>query len=313
MVKFLCAALLSVAVTSVEARPQKADIEGSKDHPLVSRYPGSSIGEYRTSEFDELALPLGKTNGDGAPAKNLHLEGKITRISYAAPTHRSILEIYRNYEAALKKAGFEVLFACVDDEGCGSHGPTLWQAAGAEDWDWASGQRYLSAKLSRPEGDAYVSLHVGQWHDPDKGAAIVLYVIESKPMDQGLVTVDAAALASDITRTGHSAVYGIYFDTGKAEVKPESDAALKEIAKLLVQDPNLKLHVVGHTDNVGTVASNMDLSRRRADAVAKTLTTNYKVAASRLAAEGVGPLAPVASNDSEEGRAKNRRVELVKQ
>jgi len=128
-----------------------------------------------------------------------------------------------------------------------------------------------------------------------------------------MIKVDAAALASDITRTGHSAVYGIYFDTGKADIKPESDAALKEITKLLQQDPKLKLHVVGHTDNVGTLASNMDLSRRRADAVARALTTKYQIAALRLTSEGVGPLAPVMSNDSEDGRAKNRRVELVKQ
>ena len=304
---------VTMAAAAVGARAQDADIEGSKDHPLVTRYPGSVIDEYRTTEFDDLTLPLGKTNDDGVPAKSQHLQGKITRISYAAPPHRSIVEIYRNYESALKKAGFEVLFACVNVDGCGSNGPTLWQAQGKEDWSWSSGQRYLSAKLSRSEGDVYVSLLVGQWSDPDKGAAVLLYVVEPKPMEQGLITVDAAALASDLTRTGHSAVYGIYFDTGKADVKPESDAALKEIAKLLQEDSNLKLHVVGHTDNVGTLASNMDLSRRRADAVAKVLTANYKIAAARLTAQGVGPLAPVASNDSEEGRAKNRRVELVKQ
>jgi len=119
--------------------------------------------------------------------------------------------------------------------------------------------------------------------------------------------------ASDITRTGHAAVYGIYFDTGKADVKPESDATLKEIAQMLQQAPALTVHVVGHTDNVGTLASNMDLSRRRADAVVQVLTSKYHIAAARLNGQGVGPLAPVASNQSEEGRSKNRRVELVQQ
>ena len=141
----------------------------------------------------------------------------------------------------------------------------------------------------------------------------MLYVVEIKPMEGGLVTVDAAALASDITRSGHAAVYGIYFDTAKAEVKPESDAALKEIAKLLQQTPTLKLFVVGHTDGVGTLASNMDLSKRRADAVVAALTTKYGVGAARLVAQGCGPLAPVLSNASEDGRARNRRVELVAQ
>ena len=108
-------------------------------------------------------------------------------------------------------------------------------------------------------------------------------------------------------------MYGIYFDTGKADVKPESNAVLDENAKLLQQYSTLKLHVVGHPDNAGSLASNMDLSRRRADAVSKVLSIEYRIEGSRLTAQGVGPLAPVASNDSEEGRAKNRRVELVKQ
>ena len=125
--------------------------------------------------------------------------------------------------------------------------------------------------------------------------------------------MDAAALAGDITKTGHSAVYGIYFDTAKAEVKPESDAALQEIAKLLQQNAQLKLLVVGHTDSVGALASSMDLSKRRADAVVQVLTAKSGIAASRLNAQGAGLLAVVASNKSEEGRAENRRVELVEQ
>ncbi len=132
-------------------------------------------------------------------------------------------------------------------------------------------------------------------------------------MDSSLVAVNADSLTSDISRTGHASDYGIYFDTGKADVKPESDATLKEIAKLLQKNAQLKLYVVGHTDNVGNLASNQDLSQRRADAVAQLLSAKYGVLAARLRAIGDGPSAPVASNDSEEGRAKNRRVELVKQ
>jgi len=109
------------------------------------------------------------------------------------------------------------------------------------------------------------------------------------------------------------AVYGIHFDTGKAEVKPDSAGTLGEIAKLLQADPKLKLYVVGHTDNVGALAANVDLSQRRAAAVVQSLTGQYRVDASRLLAEGAGPYAPVAANDTEAGRAQNRRVELVRQ
>jgi flagellar motor protein MotB len=286
---------------------QGDDAAGSKDHPLISRYPSSTINRYSQKEFDEYELPLSKVAG-GKYAKTQHVEGKVTAIYYTTPEGRSALEIYRNYESGLKNGGFQELFTCAKT--CGDPPPggsfPLDDAFG----NYGEDTRYLAAKLARAEGDVYVALWV---YDSSFDIKTFLAVVEAKPMETGLVTVNAAALASDITRTGHASVYGIYFDTGKADVKPESEAALEEIAKLLQQDPSLKLYVVGHTDNVGTLASNMDLSRRRATAVTQVLTTKHGVAAARLSPQGDGPTAPVASNESEEGRAKNRRVELVKQ
>ncbi|MGA2050931.1 MAG: OmpA family protein, partial [Terracidiphilus sp.] len=127
------------------------------------------------------------------------------------------------------------------------------------------------------------------------------------------VVANAAALSSGITGAGHVIVNGILFDTGKADVKPESDAALKEVTKLLKGHPAMKVYVVGHTDNVGGLAANMDLSKRRAASVVQLLTTKYGISAAQLQSYGDGPYAPVASNDSEDGRSLNRRVELVKQ
>jgi len=287
------------------ALAQQKDVAGGKDHPLISRYPGSIITEYSASAFDEYTLPLGKLEG-GQFAKSQSLEGKLTRLHYEIPLGRSPLEDSRNYAQELQTGGFQKLFSCSSAEQCG--GGTV----GNVGWCGGCSPRQLSAKLSRQEGDVYVSFHVEQ-DNPDVQAQVQLDVIEMKAMEAGLVTVDAAALGNDLTRTGHSAVYGIYFDTGKADVKPESDAALQEIAKLLQQNSALKLHVVGHTDNLGQLASNMDLSHRRADAVVNILSKKYSIGAARLDSQGVGPLAPVASNESEAGRAKNRRVELVKQ
>jgi outer membrane protein OmpA-like peptidoglycan-associated protein len=288
-------------------------MEGSKDHPLITRYPGSYIAKYLTKEFDEFSLPLGPVEEENKITKNQHLEGKITRIVYVAPAGRTVLEVFRNYQSALKKAGFETLFTC-GPQGCGSTIANAYANSGdnTDYWGPEHGIHYISAKLARPEGDVYVSLLVDD-QGPDSRANAELYVIEVKPMESDLITVNAASLAKDINRTGHASVYGIYFDTGKADVKPESDATLKEIAKLLQGDPSLKLYVVGHTDNQGALDMNMDLSRRRAEAVLSALTTKYAVPAVRLKAYGSGPYAPVASNDSEAGRAKNRRVELVKQ
>jgi OmpA-OmpF porin, OOP family len=136
-------------------------------------------------------------------------------------------------------------------------------------------------------------------------------LIETKLTQEVVAT--AAVLSSGLAASGHIVVNGILFDTGKAEVKPESGGALQEIVKLLKQDAKLKLYVVGHTDNVGVLAPNVELSRRRAAPVVQVLTSQYGVDAGRLLAYGDGPYAPLASNDSEDGRTLNRRVELVKQ
>jgi outer membrane protein OmpA-like peptidoglycan-associated protein len=120
-------------------------------------------------------------------------------------------------------------------------------------------------------------------------------------------------MAADISTTGHVALYGIHFDTNSADIKPESEPTLQEIAKLLRNDAALKLYVVGHTDSVGGYEYNIGLSQRRADSVTKALAARHGIAAARLKGAGVGLLAPVAPNDTEEGRAKNRRVELVRQ
>jgi OOP family OmpA-OmpF porin len=144
------------------------------------------------------------------------------------------------------------------------------------------------------------------------GTTYELTIVERAVMSQQ-VTANAASMALEIGNTGRVALYGIYFDFDKSTLKPESKPALDEIAKLLGQDAQLKLYVVGHTDNVGEIGYNMTLSQARAEAVVKSLTEDYGINAGRLKAFGVGPLAPVASNRTDEGRAKNRRVELVGQ
>lgn len=132
-------------------------------------------------------------------------------------------------------------------------------------------------------------------------------------MAEDLVTVNAAAMAKGIEETGHIALYGLRFATDSAEIAPESETTLAEMATFLHENPETDVYVVGHTDDTGTLSHNMDLSQRRAEAVGRALVSRHGVAAARLIAKGVGPLAPVSSNDTEEGRARNRRVELVEQ
>jgi outer membrane protein OmpA-like peptidoglycan-associated protein len=126
-----------------------------------------------------------------------------------------------------------------------------------------------------------------------------------------LITVTGESLADEIDKTGKVAVYGIYFDSDSADIKPESKDTLAEISKLLALRPELALYVDGHTDNEGTEEYNQTLSGERAQAVVDALVAQFGITADRVASRGFGESKPVAANDSVEGRAWNRRVELV--
>jgi OmpA-OmpF porin, OOP family len=140
-----------------------------------------------------------------------------------------------------------------------------------------------------------------------------LDLIETKPVSDKLIVVSASDISKGLEASGRVALYGILFDTNKSDIKPESRPALDEIAKYLRSNANAKLDVVGHTDNIGSYDSNLDLSRARAAAVVGTLVGEYNINPQRLRASGVGFLAPIASNANDDGRTKNRRVELLLQ
>jgi len=266
---------LLLAAVSLGIAQEEKDVTGSADHPLFTRMPGYYILEYDVKDFDKFSSPY-------LQGADEVWEGKLTNIAYTIKTgakQASMLQIARNYANALKKIGGKIL---CDEE------------------------RVIEGKILKDGGTTYV--HAEAFND---GADYKLTIVESKPMEQDVIA-DASALSASIAATGKAAVYGIYFDTGKSIVKPESAPSLEQITKLLKQNQNLMLYVVGHTDNVGTLESNLKLSADRADAVVKALIAKG-IAASRLKPAGVGPYCPVASNKTEDGKARNRRVELVEQ
>lgn len=268
------------------------------DHPLISR---SVLSDRKVEAFAEYKLVTGLTpKGDFIGEK---IQGKVTRIVYQNPQGRSTLEIFKNYQQAFAAAGVATLFTCELND-CG---PAFARSA----WGRYNGlftaadgdPRYLAGKLATPKTTTYVALMIGRQRSQ-------IDIIEVVAMQGDMVVADAAAMARGIDRDGKVSVYGIYFDTDKADIKPESKPALDEIAKLLKSRADLKLFVVGHTDITGALAHNRLLSEARARAVVK-LVGDYKIDAARLEWYGVGPLAPTAPNASDDGRAKNRRVELV--
>ena len=154
-------------------------------------------------------------------------------------------------------------------------------------------------------------MYHGDQYKPGQ-ALIHLDIVKSEVFESSLTVVAPEEIIDDLAETGHIALYGIYFDFDAAALKPESAPALEAIEKALVNDPSLKIYVVGHTDNQGSLEYNLGLSKQRAASVVEVLTTTYGISAERLVAGGVGPMAPIASNRTEEGQALNRRVELVK-
>lgn len=281
MKKTLIVGLAAVLfVTALGAAPLQVDNSKCKDHPLFTRMPAYWIHHCDEREFNAYDFVVAMTKGKPSTE---HVEGHFWKLSYypqATATQKpSELQIIRNYENAVRKIG----------------GIVVW-----------SDKNRATFKIVKDGNETWVDL----WAEFTGKYALTIVQREAMKQD---VSASAEVFRNDIRSTGHAAVYGITFDTDSASIRPESEQALGEIAKLLQGDPSLKLFVVGHTDNAGSVDHNLKLSQDRAQAVVQALVSGHGIAASRLRAYGCGPYAPVASNDNEEGRAKNRRVELVKQ
>jgi outer membrane protein OmpA-like peptidoglycan-associated protein len=305
-----------VLVQSIFGLPMFAqDAPGTSDHPAVSRFQGSRLRWQNKADYDAYPLPLGRAQVGNKFKKQLSLEGKVTRTRYTVGNGVTIFQILKTYEAQLKRAGFQILYTCsgwdCEEENRNAYLESILHISG-DPAGRMEGTNYLSAELSKPQGKVYVSLFVSPL-ESQKDLFYELDVIEPAPLDTNNVKVTAENMASTMATEGKVAVYGIYFDNNHAEVKPESEETISEIAKMLKSRPALKLLVVGHTDAVGTLASNMDLSQKRASAVVEVLIKRHGIDAKRLAPVGVGYAAPVAPNSSEDGRAKNRRVELMEQ
>jgi OmpA-OmpF porin, OOP family len=288
------------------AHAQRGDVAGSRDYPGIGRFAGSVITGYQVKDFDAARLQAAPFK-NGKAADERRLEGRVTRIAYRTNPGPSILEVSRNFETQLAKAGFETLVAC-DTDACGAIPFTEAIDALPMPQMWIDGfnYRYYAGRKAEGGRETYAAVLVSKSND-DIYAQLVVAVVGA--MENKMV--DAGAMAKGLREQGHIALYGIYFDTDKAVIKPESRPTLEEIAKLLRAQPQLNVFIVGHTDNQGPFAYNLDLSRRRAEAIAAELVKNYGIGAPRLRTAGVGLLAPAGSNATEAGRALNRRVELV--
>jgi len=255
------------------------DAEGCKDPELFTRMPGYHIYRCEDKQFDRFEFKVSNT-------KSEFIEGHYTYWVYDVNSDLasvpSPIQITRNYTNAAKKVGGKLIYEYED-----------------------GGMQNVILKIVNKGKEVWTYVNTS-------GYQISVNIVEKELMEQDVIA-DANSFAKDIKETGKVALYGILFDTGKSIIKPESQSVLQEIAKLLKNDPALKLLVVGHTDNTGTFDSNIKLSNDRATAVVNELVSKYQISADRLKAWGDGSTAPVATNSTDAGKTLNRRVELVKQ
>ncbi len=256
----------------------QSDVAGSKDPALFSRMPGFVISQYEENEFAGFEFT-------GKNRAKIRIEGQKTVISYAWPgagRKPSSLQVINNYENALKRIGGKTLFKTND---------------------------FLTLQITIQGKEIWAQID----SEVDAGwGGYILTIVQKNVMRQDVIA-NAQAMLEQIRLKGHVKVYGILFDSGKSIIKPQSKPVIAEIAKLLQKVRNLRIHIVGHTDNQGDITTNLKLSEARAQAVKKALVQEYNINANRLNTFGAGFFCPVDTNANEAGRAQNRRVELVAQ
>lgn len=268
--------ILGVFISGTAVARISQDARGSKDYPLFSRMPGFFINNYDDREFDSYS------RFRDSQGRQTTVEGRHVSINYMLSKDKqqpSEEQILRNFISAMTDAGGKLVYR---------HRSKIY--------------------FQMQNNDKQVWVYVRAYN---RGRSYELHILEQAVLRQDIV-IGADEMAKAVAQSGRIALYGIYFDTDRAILKPASDPTLNQIAALLKRHPDLRLFVVGHTDSRGNLDHNLDLSRRRADIVKKTLVTRFSINPARLDPRGVGPLAPVASNDTKSGMAKNRRTELVK-
>lgn len=255
------------------------DAEGCKDSPILSRMPKCSIYQCEKKDFDEADIRI--SLGENDDYKKQHVEGAKETHTYLCDAAVSQLNVARNAEAALKKAGFTIVFSGKGD--------------------------YEKPALAARKGNVWVGIQTDSNGDQ---ATYTQTIVQTKQMAETMAA-SAEAFEEEIAKTGSCSIYGILFDTGKASIKPESAQCLGEVSKLLQKNAEWKMQIEGHTDNVGARPANMTLSQQRAEAV-KTWLVGHGVDAARLTAKGFADTKPIAENTTDDGRSKNRRVTLTK-
>ncbi|RSZ55563.1 OmpA family protein [Massilia atriviolacea] len=267
--------------------------------PFIN-YP-TSVGEAfqstKESDFDQLHVIVGNT---------VHaVEGRFRQITFDLSQAKiSQFQAQRDYSKAVQDMGGVKVNTGTpnDDQFVAANGGDSYKLDKKLNY-YGNSSSYEVYFLPTPTGRKWMVVMVND-------SVVRLIAIEEKQSASSVNIVSAGAIKSELDSKGHIALY-INFDTDKAAIRPDGKPAVDEIATLMKKESALHLSVEGHTDNVGNPARNKTLSRERAQAVVQALVSDG-IDGTRLSAAGHGADKPLTDNGSDEGRAKNRRVELVK-
>lgn len=320
----LCFVIIALMISTNLFAQETTDIEEGKDYPTISRFEGAVIEFYKETKWSSYKLPV---NDKGAIdwGNPKALEGKVIRIQYTVSKDNNSEFVLHNYKAAFNKSGYEILIAIANEELNNSslrwydryyNSGNAFNGLNNVKFGWkttpinGNAHCYIAAKGydKENEKDVYAIIYAVEMIDY---MLITQDVIEVEAVETGSVT--AQSLDEGLTSDGHIVLDGVYFNTGESTIKPESADALKNIAEYLNAHTEKKFLIVGHTDNVGDFDANLTLSKNRADAVMNELVIKYSIKKEQLQAYGNGSTAPVASNSTDNGKKRNRRVEIVEQ
>ena len=339
--KFIYTALFACisCIAFSQERSICPDVEGATNHPLLEKYKNSCIVAYTESKFNAVTFPISKiTSKDGA-LKEITEEGKVINLIYGIEnTERAtVLEVQRNYEQALKNGNFEILHSAFGKKEISGYYKiqnayeTFGEVDVIKEYQYLKSKSYFRFSMSphnsnvntddayfvakgKREGKIYtiaLFIHYNRtsWEGLKDNIFVLAQIVEQEDMETGQVS--AASIEEKIKNEGKEVFHNILFDFGSDNLSQDSYTIVETLSEYLKSNPSQKYYIVGHTDNVGSLATNQTLSEKRAKAVLHALTNKYAVPLSQLSAHGVGQLSPLAINTTEEGRALNRRVEIV--
>lgn len=278
-------------------------------------YPGATLEQEAVANFDSADFYTGPMSSKFEAGKTTTVVGTVRSALYVATPGRSVFEVFRAYERSAEKALYELKYACSMVDECGGVMPYLYLKAGYSGMPNTQNFSYAVYETNTATGarETIALLVLSRQSSSPELSSPYVFILSATTdaIENELEILSADEIELAVSKFGSASIYGLAFATDEAMLLPSSRAALEQLAAYLSSNEEQTVLLVGHTDSQGSLEYNQDLSRRRANSVRADLISEYQISGNRLRAYGIGYLAPKATNGTVQGRALNRRVEIV--